>query len=274
MITYATLTQFRARLGLPAGDAETDARLLVALRQATAQIDRFTARRFAPVVQTRRYAFYDPHSLRLDLDLLELLAITNGDGQAIPPEVALLLPDGDGPRHAILLQPAAGVWFVPGENPAAAIAVRGIWGTHDAWSEAWRAAGDALAAALDAAAGQVAVSDADGPDAAGVAPRFQAGQLLRLDDEYLHVTAVDPVTDMLSVIRGVRGTTAASHAGGTALEIYVPPEDVTALCLRWAAWLYQQADAAIGAGADWLYPPDLPDDLRRLAAPLRYIRVA
>jgi len=274
MITYATLTQFRTRLGLPAGDAETDARLLAALRQATAQIDRFTARRFAPAVQTRRYAFHDPHSLRLDLDLLELLALTNGDGQAIPAEAALLLPEGDGPKHALLLQPAAGIWFMPGENPAAAIAVRGIWGTHDAWPEAWRASGDAPAAALDAAASQIAVGDADGADAAGVAPRFQAGQLLRLGDEYLHVTAVDAATDTLSVIRGVRGTTAASHAGGAALDIYLPPEDVVALCLRWAAWLYQQADAAIGAGADWLYPPDLPDDLYRLAAPLRHIRVA
>ncbi len=274
MITYATLTCFRERLGLPAGDTETDARLFVALRQATAQIDRFTARRFAPVVQTRRYAFHDSHSLRLDFDLLELLALTNGDGQAISPQAALLLPEGDGPKHAILLQPAAGVWFVPGENPTAAIAVRGVWGTHDAWAEAWRASGDALAVALGADSNQIVVGDADGPDTAGVAPRFQPGQLLRLDDEYLHVTAVDTTTSTLNVVRGVRGTTAASHAQGAALDVYQPPEDVTALCLRWAAWLYQQVDAAIGAGADWLYPPDLPDDLYRLAAPLRYIRVA
>ena len=98
--------------------------------------------------------------------------------------------------------------------------------------------------------------------------------MLRLGEEYAHVVAVDAEADTLSVIRGVRGTVAEAHAAGTAIEVYVPPEDVQALCLRWAAWLYQQADAAIGAGADWLYPPDLPADLQRIAAPLRNVRVA
>ncbi len=118
------------------------------------------------------------------------------------------------------------------------------------------------------------MADAAGPDALGLAPRFSAGQLLRLGEEFVHVTGVDATANTLSVIRGVRGTAAASHPAGTPLAIYAPPLDVQALCLRWAAWLYQQVDASIGAGADWLYPPDLPDDLYRLAAPLRCLRVA
>ncbi len=274
MIVYATLTQLRQRLSVPDGDTADDGRLLVALRQATAQIDRYTARRFAPVIHTRRLDYQSPYSLRLDIDLLELLALTNGDGTALDVSDAELLPTGDGPKSAILLDPS-GVPFTYHLRPQAAIQVRGIWGWHDAWSQAWRDSSDAVADdPLSADSSTVTVSDADGADAAGESPRFQVGQLLRIEDEYLHVTAVDAAANTLSAIRGVRGTAAASHAQGTPIEVYLPPLDVQALCLRWAVWLYQQVEAGIGAGADWLYPPDLPADVQRLAEGLRRLRVA
>ncbi len=275
MIVYATLTQLRERLNIPADDTADDGRLLAVLRQATAQIDRYTARRFAPAKQTRRFDYQSASHLRLDIDLLELLALTNGDGSAIDLDGVRLLPEGDGPKSAILLDPGAGVTFLYEVSPGGAIQVEGLWGAHDAWSEAWRDTSDAVQDdPLSADAATVTVADADGADAAGLAPRFQAGQLLRLEDEYLHVTAVDATTNTVGVIRGVRGTAAASHAQDTPIEVYTPPQDVQALCLRWATWLYQQVDAGIGAGADWLYPPDLPPDLHRLAAALRRVRVA
>ncbi len=273
MLIYASLARFRERLGIPAGDADTDRRLLAALRGATAQIDRFTARRFAPVVHTRHYPFQSAYTLRLDLDLLELRALANPDGAAIDISAVRLLPEGASPAVALALPGA--MPFQPGASPEALIAVTGVWGTHDAWDSAWRASGDAVQdAALDEAAALITVADADDADALGDAPRFEAGQLIRLEDEYLHVVGVDAEANTLSVIRGVRGTTAAAHDAGTPIAIYAAPEDVQALCLRWAAWLYAQVDAGIGAGADWLYPATLPDDLHRLAAPLRYLRAA
>ncbi len=272
MIVYATLNQLRDRLNL-AADTARDARLLGALRQATAQIDRYTARRFAPVIQTRRYRWQAAGCLRLDIDLLALLGLTNGDGRTIDPADVTLAPSGDGPYSALLVDPQT-VAFVNGYPLDQAIAVRGVWGWHDAWAAAWRSSGDTLQATIDADDALLSVADAAGADGLGLTPRFQVGQLIRLGEEYAHVVGVDPDADTLSVVRGVRGTAAASHALGTAIEVYAPPEDVQALCLRWATWLYQQADAAIGAGADWLYPPDLPADLHRLAAPLRHLRVA
>lgn len=275
MITYATLAQFRAHLRIPDDETDDDTRRLNVLRQATAQIDRYTARRFAPVVQTRQYDYQTPYSLRLDIDLLELDALTNGDGTTINPAVVQLLPEGDGPKSAIVLPPTASTLFLYGDSPHLAISVSGIWGTHDSWAEAWRDSLDTVQdAALDADAITLTVSDADGSNSAGLTPRFQVGQLIRIDAEYLHITAVDPDANTLSVIRGVRGTTAASHAQGTAINVYVPPHDVQALCLRWATWLYQQVEAGIGGGADWLYPADLPDDIQRLMAPLRHVRAA
>lgn len=272
MFTYASLPRFRERLGL---GADADARLLLALRHATAQIDRYTARRFAPALQTRRYAPHGPYTLRLEIDLLALHALTLPDGTAVDPAEARLLPEGDGPRVALVLPAGGPLRFTTGAAPDTLVSVTGLWGTHSAWSAAWLDSGDTVQdALLPADAATITVADATGPDALGLAPRFYAGQLLRLGEEFIHVIGVDASANTLSVIRGVRGTTAASHPAGTPLVIYAPPLDVQALCLRWAAWLYQQVDASIGAGADWLYPPDLPDDLYRLAAPLRCLRVA
>ncbi len=274
MITYATLTQLRERLGIPEDDTDDDARLLAALRRATAQLDRFTARRFAPAVQTRHFDYQGPYSLHFDVDLLEVLSVTNGDGLAISPDDVTLLPEDDWPKYALMLDVGAGTPFVYETTKQGAVQVRGIWGWHDAWAEAWRDTGDTVVGTLSDSAGTLTVSDADGVDALNLAPRFQVGQLLRMEDEYVHVAAVDTATDTLTVVRGVRGTTAASHAAGTAIDSYVPPEDVTALCLRWAVWLYQKENAAIGDGADWLFPAEVPADLRVLAGNLRYVRVA
>lgn len=46
---------------------------------------------------------------------------------------------------------------------------------------------------------------------------FSADQLIKIDNEYLYITAIN--MDNLTVIRGAAGSTAAAHAGGT--DIYV-----------------------------------------------------
>jgi len=178
MIVYATLNQLRDRLNLPA-DSDRDARLLGALRQATAQIDRYTARRFAPVIQTRRYRWQAAGCLRLDIDLLALLSLTNGDGRSIDPADVTLAPSGDGPYSALLVDPQT-VAFVNGYPLDQAIAVRGVWGWHDAWAAAWRSSGDTLQATSDADDALLSVADAAGADGLGLTPRFQVGQLIRL----------------------------------------------------------------------------------------------
>jgi hypothetical protein len=86
------------------------------------------------------------------------------------------------------------------------------------------------------------VSDADGADSQAIAPRFQAGQLLRIEDEYLRVLEVDSMGNSLMVLRGVHGTTAAAHAQDTQIEVFQVAPEVETLCLRWAMWLYKEPD--------------------------------
>ena len=122
----------------------------------------------------------------------------------------------------------------------------GTWGWHDHWSAAWRDSDDVVKdAALGATHTTVSVNDSQGDDAEGQSPRFQVGQLLKIEDEYLRIIAITinaGSDDELAVLRGVNGTTAASHLQLTAISTYQPPRDITRLCLRWAAWLYREPD--------------------------------
>lgn len=102
------------------------------------------------------------------------------------------------------------------------------------------------------------------------------GQLLRIEDEYLHGLAINTTTNTLTVARGVNGTTAASHAQSTAIDVYAIPADIRGVCLRIASWLYKQPDAGFvqatgGLRGALAVPPALPDDVQRLLAP--YVRV-
>ena len=171
----------------------------------------------------------------LNDDLLELQSLTNGDSSNIANDDVLLLSGG-------VLRLINGVFFSYEETPQDSITVTGYWGYHPNWESAWADSGDTVQDnPLSASATTLTVNDAD----AGSPARFQVGQLLRIESEYLRVTAVDSTNNLLTVARGVQGTTAASHSVSTAIEIYQTPEDVALLTVRWATWLYREIDSEL-----------------------------
>ncbi len=245
MYTLATLHQLRQRLGLSAADTGDDARLLAALQAASAQIEHLAGRRFSPRVATLEHDVNPRHATELLLadDLLQIDTITNGDGSSIDPLDVVTLPESalDGPISVLRL--TGGQFFTWNETPLRAIRISGVWGWHDRWTRAWRSSADTVQNnPLSSTASTVTVSDADGADAHTQTPRFQVGHLLRIEDEYLRVLAVNTSTNVLTVLRGVNGTTAAAHNQNTAIDIFQPALEVEMLCLRWALWLYKEPD--------------------------------
>ncbi len=243
MYTLATLYQLRQRLGLSASDTSEDDRLLVALQAASAQIEQAAGRRFTPRLATIEHDFTHADELLLRDDLLQLDTLTNGDGSSMDTADVITLPEStlDGPISVLRL--TGNQVFVWDESPLRAVSITGVWGWHDRWSRAWRSSGDSLQDnPLSSSATTLTVSDADGVDSHQQTPRFQVGQLLRIEDEYLRVLAVDTNTNVLTVLRGVNGTTAAAHVQTTPIDIYQPALEVEMLCLRWAAWLYKEPD--------------------------------
>lgn len=263
MYTLATLTALRQHLGIAESEVAPieDQRLRLAIQAASKWLERLAGRRFSPYRAVLRHAVDParPTQLALHADLLELLAVEDASGGL---DLAQIIVAEDG----TLIYPAG---FDAGEMPRWAVAVTGIWGTHDDWSQAWRSSGDALSAACDAAATQLSVSDVSGADAYQQTPRFQVGQLIRLGDEYLRVVAICADTQRLSVLRGQQGTSAAAHDAATSIDIYQPADDLVLLCLRLATWFYREPDSLVG---DTL-PPSLAGAMSEALAGLRRLRV-
>jgi hypothetical protein len=244
--SLATLAAFQRFLGLPADEAAVG--LWAALGAASALLELTTRRRFLPL--RARLAHRVPRSDRAELllraDLLELYALSDGEGQPIPLESVVMVCEG-------VLHRLDGI-FWDGEG---GVQVEGLWGWHPLPEQMWQVR-DALQAPLGADEAQAQVADADAPQADGLA-RFQVGQLVRLDDELAWVLAVDAAQNRLALARGARGTTAQAHPVNAPLAVYQPPADLHLACLRLAAWCYRQPDQAT-----WEATP-LAQDLARYA---------
>jgi hypothetical protein len=259
MYVLTTLHALRARLGLAAAETADDLRLLNAMQAAAYGIERATGRRFSPRLASIRHTVTHPTALLLDDDLLELTALTNGDGSSLNLNNLIKVPDTT-PYGGLML--TGGQLYTWNETRVHAITVTGIWGYHDRWSDAWLDSGDTVQNnPLSSGGTTITVTDADGADSDLETPRFQVGHLLRIESEYLRITAVNTATNILTVQRGVNGTTPAAHAQNTPIYTYQPPTDVAALALRWASWLYREPDTSTFAPA--------PANLMEALAPLR-----
>ncbi len=242
MYTLSTLDQLRTRLGLASTDTADDQRLLTALQAAAAHIERTANRRFCPRRAAIQHNYSSSLELLLDDDLLELISLTNGDGSSITLTDIIPVPD-EAPFGFLRL--TGGSAFNWNTSPLQAVTVSGIWGWHERPAEMWRVSGDTVQDnPLSSSATTLTVTDADGADGEGSFPRFQVGHLLQIDTEYLRVIAVNTLTNMLTVLRAANGTTAASHTLNTPIYIYQPPAELNTLALRWASWLYKEADSA------------------------------
>ena len=261
MYTIATLDDLRRRLGLSETDADSDQDLLHSLQEASHLIESLTQRRYCPLLQTRTVPLVRtaPRLLFLPDDLLALRAINDSGGEVNFDRFLRLPEDPDMP--ASILHLARGVTFRLDASAPRAVTIEGIWGWHDRWTRAWVDSGDAVRdSALSDSATIVGVNDTNASDSRGFSPRFQAGHLLRIKDEYLRVTAVDRQNHHLTVQRGAQGTLASTHRRGTTIETYSPSLAVRDITVRYAELMMKSH----GPLAD--EPSSLLSRLRRLNA--------
>ncbi len=243
MNTIATLYEMKRRLGLAPTDTTEDERLLTALTAATAQLERMASRHFTPYVATLRHDVLPivPGELLLNDDLLELTALAD-DAGAIDVSTVLLLPEGY-PKSSLKL--TVGVAFHWESTRYRAVAVTGTWGYHPSPSAMWQTTGDTLQADLSAGASTFSSADADAARPDG-SPWYQVGGLLRVGEEFMRVVEINTSTDTVTVMREVNGTAATAHSTGAAVGVYAPPADIAMVALRWAIWLYKEADGRVG----------------------------
>ncbi len=259
MYTIATLEDLRRHLNVGA-DASNDDDLLRALGEASHLIESTTQRRYCPRLATLNVkpAAAAPGMLILPDDLLELRALNDGGGAVDLAHIFNFQGENDEPSS--ILQLKRGGAFRLGLNPVGSVSVTGIWGWHDRWSQAWRDSGDRVSGnALNAHAALLRVANSAGADEDGADPRFHVGHLLRIDGEYLRVTAIDRAANRLTVLRGVGGTRATAHLRDAKIETYAPAPAIRDLTVRYAELMLKSV------GPLELASP-LLDRMRRLTA--------
>lgn len=146
--------------------------------------------------------------------------------------------------------------------PAFAL-VTGVWGYHRDYANAWTAV-TTLAGGLTADATSVTVTSAS-----DISP----GALLRVNDEYLTVTAV--ATNTLTVRRGANATTAAAHDDGDGVDVWAVERPIARVVARQAGLLYARRGAyevmeADGLGGQTAFPRDLLLELRAVVTGYQY----
>lgn len=197
-------------------------------------IDQYCRQSFYPLLATRKY---DGEDSRDDLWVDHLISITtvsmsSDDGSTY---TAMASTDWIGTRAGDYNHPGSQNMLRIDENGdysywyrgQRSVQVLGVHAFHDDRAAAWEDSTDEVEDdPLTDSATTLTVNDADGADRWGIKPRFQAGQLLRIEDEYLEVTEVNIGTEKIAVVRGVNGTTAAEHAQNKQIDIYRPPKPV------------------------------------------------
>jgi len=196
-----------------------------------------------------------PGELLLDDDLLQVDTLTTNNGDTTISASDYFLMTGNSynfpPYERICLKADGNqTTFEFSGTAQQANAVTGYWGYHERWADAWVDSQDTVQDnPLSSSATSLTVSNADGSDILGITPRFQVFQLLRIESEYLFVTAINTTTNVLTVIRGVNGTTAASHVQNTTIEVYEPMEEIVEAMDILAAYSYRRKDSSGGVGS-------------------------
>ena len=254
---YATLTDYKnyvtARNQTPVtGDTDDDV-IEMLLDAASRYIDNETQRAFYPTVQTRYFDVPEGRELYVDDDLLEVLSITNG-GASLASSEYNLMPRNFTPAYGIKITDVSSYAWT--SNAAGsmeqAIAINAIWGFHDKYSQAWN---NSITITEDLDASETAI------DVSSHAI-FQAGFIIRIDDELMLVTAV---ASALTVVRGWNGSTAATHSNGANIEIWHAMNGAQLACLEIAQATYHRRfgkslsnTETITAAGVVLTPRDIP----------------
>ena len=245
--TYATARRLREYLTLGNEDVADDNLLKKMLYAASRSFDRHTKRRFYPYRQTRLYDLPEQRDLlRFHDDLLESYGLSHLNGAQTVASTVYWLRNGDDwnstPYNEIELKRSSGSLFNFVADRKRAISLDGLWGYREQYNEneGWIDSRGTLTNAVTSAQSLFAVSASQGFNSKGFVPRFAEGQLWRLGDEIVSVLEFETPT-AARVIRGINGTTAASHGSGITIQTWQPEPEIEEATLRLSAYTYEKS---------------------------------
>jgi hypothetical protein len=133
MVNYCTLEEVKAYLKMNTSDTGSDVLLNMYIEDSSRQIENECSRQFYASYETRSfdavYPTVDKNTLFVDMDLLGVTTLTNGNGTAIAASAYVLEPANYSPKYAITLKQSTSIplWQY-NEDYNQAISVNGTWG--------------------------------------------------------------------------------------------------------------------------------------------------
>lgn len=254
------------------GTSINEDKLMSNLRTVSRRVDHvFASRRplFLPYRETRKFPLDGTrvNSWQGTFSISGyLLALTSLDVAGDAVTAVEGYPDSTMPPFSLLhLTDCCAGWYgyCSDDCNAAArqVSVTGIWGFHSDYANAWLAVDAVTTTAITTTtATTFTVANAATDDAYGQPNRISPGHLLRIDDEWMEVVGV--ATNTVTVIRGVNGSTAATHALAAVVYRWEVDEPVKRAVARQAGMLYArfgayttmevQGMSEVRYPADWL----------------------
>ena len=230
---YATLAATKRYAGITGTDDDTlIGELITAVSR---EIDRLTRRHFYELLHTRHYDFQDAWKLRLNADLLSITTVTHGDSDTLTEDTHFYARPYSGPPYYWLeVRTDGGEQFQWSGTPQKAISIAGSWGYSEDFANAWVSSGDTVqdVGGITAAATSVTVTDAD---------NFDVRQTIKVDSEQMLVTVTNTTTNVLTITRGINGTTAATHANAASITIWEVHPPIARACAAWCVFLINYA---------------------------------
>ena len=246
--SYVSLDTFKSAGVLNITGTGDDARLLSLLESVSRLIDRYCNRHFYVLNATRKFdGDGTQRLLSPDLVSVDASGVKTDDNKDRTFETTwattdyLLLPSNADPTSANNPQsrPYGSVEVDTDAGTKAdwpvgrlTVQIAGQWG----WWRHLKRASETANAVADAITTSVTVSSRTD---------VEAGQTILIDSEQLYVRSYSGNT--LTVDRGVNGTTAASHSGGAAIDIYEYPGPLVEATILQAARLWKRKDSAFAS---------------------------
>jgi hypothetical protein len=200
--------------------------------------------------------------------LLALAGDTSVNGTTVAVET---YPDSSmSPFQQIRLTETCTDWYAYCSDAPLQVSIPGIWGFNRDYENAWLQVDTLKLAIGDTVIKTFTVNDVAGPDDYGQTPAISAGDLLRIDDEYLEVISTDNGTDIVTMRRHANGSTAAEHVVDTPVYRWQTEEPVKYAVARQVGLMYSRRGAYVTVETNGLsevrYPSDWLSEVKAILA--------
>lgn len=226
--TFCTLTSVQNRWSIDGNQAADAVQLTKNIWDASASIAAFCQRTFVPFADIRLYDWTPYRGFILDTDALVITSVTDGSGVRASSDY-VLYPYNTNPKNTIALVDFVASWTYTTQRQQA-ITITGTWGYNTNPARMWQQT-TTLNGALNSSATTVTVTSASGLDVL---------QYIKVDDEMMQITAIAGA--VLTVVRGVNGTTAAAHLTLAPVYGYQYVLAVREAAEEYAFYLYENRD--------------------------------